>query len=134
MDLLTKDRRSWNMSRIAGKNTKPEVYVRSLLHRRGLRFRIHVQNLLGTPDIILPRWRTVIFVNGCFWHRHKGCSYCYSPKTRQGFWQKKFAKTVSRDRLNVAALKKEGWRVVTVWECELRDLKKLDRRLARIFT
>lgn len=133
MDLLTKERRSWNMSRISGKSTRPELTVRALLHQRGLRFRIHAQ-IPGTPDIVLSRWRTAIFVNGCFWHRHKGCKYCYSPKSNQAFWHNKFHKTISRDRAVAAALRKLGWRVEIIWECELKDLTKLNRRLEKIFS
>ena len=85
VDILTKEKRSWNMSRIKGKNTKPELLLRSLLHRNGFRFRLHDKKLPGKPDIVLPRYKTVIFVNGCFWHRHSGCKYAYTPKSRQEF-------------------------------------------------
>jgi len=120
-DILTPEKRSWNMSRIKGKNTKPEVLLRSLLHQAGFRFRIHAGNLPGKPDIILPRYNTVIFVNGCFWHRHKNCKYAYSPKSRQDFWQEKFSRTVQRDQEKTEKLIKDGWQVHTVWECELKN-------------
>ena len=120
-DILTPEKRSWNMSRIKGKNTKPEVLLRSLLHQAGFRFRIHASNLPGKPDIVLPRYNTVIFVNGCFWHRHNNCKYAYSPKSRQDFWQEKFARTVQRDQEKTEKLIEDGWQVRTVWECELEN-------------
>lgn len=119
-DILTRAKRSWNMSRIKGKDTKPELLLRSLLHRRGFRFRLHDKKLPGKPDIVLPRYRTVIFVNGCFWHRHSGCRYAYTPKSRQEFWYKKFETTVKRDKEKKEKLKEEGWNVIVVWECELK--------------
>lgn len=119
-DLLTPERRSWNMSRIRGKNTGPEVLLRSLLHREGYRFRLHDAKLPGRPDIILPRHRAVIFVHGCFWHRHKGCRFATTPGTRQDFWQVKFDHTVERDRRKQHELELLGWRVITVWECDLK--------------
>ncbi len=97
MDSLTDDQRSWNMSRIKGRNTKPELAVRSLLHRKGFRFRLHRKDLPGIPDIVLPRFMTIILVHGCFWHRHSGCRYAYIPKSRAEFWQEKFVKNVNRD-------------------------------------
>lgn len=119
-DILTPEKRSWNMSRIKGKNTKPEVLLRSLLHQAGFRFRVH-DNLPGKPDIVLPRYNSVIFVNGCFWHRHKNCKYAYNPKSRQDFWQKKFARTVQRDQEKTEKLLKNGLQVHTVWECKLKN-------------
>lgn len=120
-DRISKEHRSWNMSRIRGKDTKPEVLLRSLLHRRGFRFRLHAPGLPGKPDIVLPKYRTVIFVHGCFWHRHEGCPNASMPKTRTGFWTEKFRKTVERDREKQAQLESDGWRVLTVWECELKN-------------
>ena len=119
-DIFTREKRSWNMSRIKGKNTKPELLLRTLLHRRGFRFRLHDKKLPGKPDIVLPRYKTVIFVNGCFWHRHSGCRYAYTPKSRQEFWYKKFETTVKRDKEKKEKLKEEGWDVIVVWECELK--------------
>lgn len=121
MDTLSKEKRSWNMSQIKGKDTKPEITLRSLLHRSGLRFRLHVKKLPGRPDIVLPPFKTAIFVNGCFWHRHEGCKYAYMPKTRVEFWKDKFERTVQRDLENNKALASEGWHVFTAWECELKD-------------
>src|SRR5690242_15759999 len=107
------------MSRIRGSNTKPEIKVRSALHQSGYRFRIHRRDLPGRPDIVLPGYRTVVFVHGCFWHRHKRCKFAYSPKTRPEFWQNKFSSNVARDQRNASQLRRLGWRVATVWECEV---------------
>ncbi len=133
MDTLDPKRRSWNMSRIKGKDTKPELMVRSLLHRMGLRFRVHRKDLPGKPDIVLPRHQTVVFVHGCFWHRHHGCRYAYTPKTRVTFWQKEFDANIERDKRNARDLRRLGWRVITVWECETKRSDKLSRRLAGRF-
>lgn len=108
------------MSGIRGKDTKPELLVRKYLHAQGFRYRLNDRSLPGTPDIVLPRWRTVIFVHGCFWHRHSGCRFAYTPKSRQDFWQKKFDNNISRDECAIANLKGAGWRVLVVWECTLR--------------
>ena len=121
VDTLTKEKRSWNMSKITGKNTKPEVLLRSLLHREGFRFRLHDKRLPGRPDIVQPKYRTVIFVNGCFWHRHSNCKYAYTPKSRQKFWLKKFQETVQRDQKKQKMLADLGWQVLIVWECELKS-------------
>lgn len=131
VDRLTVRERSWNMSRIRGKDTKPEIAVRSILHRLGYRFRLHRRDLPGNPDIVLPKHHTVILVHGCFWHRHKGCKYAYTPKSRVDFWKKKFTENVERDKRNRKALRQEGWKVIVVWECELRDPDKLVMRLSR---
>jgi DNA mismatch endonuclease (patch repair protein) len=125
VDIISKEKRSWNMSRIAGKNTKPEVLLRSLLHRQGFRFRLHGKHLPGKPDIVLPRYRAVIFVNGCFWHRHKNCKYAYTPKSRQEFWLNKFEATIQRDRKEQEILGNMGWQVLVVWECELKKDSEL---------
>ena len=118
------------MSRIRGRNTKPELAVRSLLHRLGYRFRLHVRDLPGRPDIVLPRYGLVVLVHGCFWHRHSGCRFCYVPKTRVDFWRKKFEGNIRRDREVQLSLKKIGWRVMVVWECEVKDVRRLNRRLS----
>jgi DNA mismatch endonuclease (patch repair protein) len=119
VDILTKERRSWNMSRIRGKHTGPERRLRSLLHRAGFRFRLHKKELPGRPDIVLPRYRTAIFVHGCYWHRHAGCRLATTPSSNREFWLDKFAGTVKRDERNREALEAIGWKVLTVWECEL---------------
>lgn len=118
-DTLSSECRSWNMSRIRGQNTGPEVRLRSLLHRAGFRFRLHAKELPGRPDIVLPRYRTAIFVHGCFWHRHTGCRNASTPSTRKAFWQEKFDRNVRRDERNRSELVVAGWTVVVVWECEL---------------
>lgn len=123
------------MSRIRGRDTKPELTLRSLLHRAGYRFRLHGPGLPGKPDIVLPKYRSIIFVHGCFWHRHKGCSNATMPKTRTDFWQEKFNRTVDRDQQKKAELEALGWGVITVWECELKKdphltLKAVEKQLS----
>lgn len=125
MDILSKDKRRWNMSRIPSHDTVPERAVRSLLHKAGFRFRLNVKNLPGSPDIVLPRHRCVVFVHGCFWHRHSGCKYCYTPKSRVAFWRKKFSANVDRDKVVQLKLRRLGWRVLIVWECEIKQLMVL---------
>jgi len=112
--------RSRMMSSIRGRNTAPEVALRSAIHRLGLRFRLHRAGLPGRPDVVLPRYRAVVFVHGCFWHRHRGCRFAFSPRSRVDFWQAKFAGTVARDARQHASLLGDGWRVAIVWECALR--------------
>ena len=131
-DRIDPSHRSWNMGRIKGKDTKPEILVRSLLHRMGFRFRLHRRDLPGTPDIVLPKFHTAIFVNGCFWHRHSGCKYAYTPKSRIGFWKKKFEDTTHRDLENSKLLADLGWNVEVIWECELRDTEKLTEKIENI--
>ena len=125
--------RSRNMAAIRGKDTAPELAVRRILHAMGLRFRLHRRDLPGRPDIVLPKHRTVVFVHGCFWHRHEDCRYTTTPKTRQEFWQTKFAANVERDRRNRTDLLQLGWRVIVVWECELRQPSDLKERLSGLF-
>lgn len=114
-------------------NTKPELIVRSLLHSFGLRFRLHRKSLPGSPDIVLSKHHTAIFVHGCFWHRHPGCKYATTPKTRQEFWIPKFEGNVARDARKEAQLQELGWRVLIVWECETKDLVALSVRLRHEF-
>ena len=121
MDRLTTEHRSWNMSRIRSRNTKPEVIVRSLLHGLGFRFRLHRHDLPGSPDIVLPRYGTAIFVHGCFWHRHKECKHVANPKTRADFWNDKFAENVERDIRAQKELIALDWNVIIIWECETRE-------------
>ena len=133
MDRLTPEERSWNMSRIRSKDTKPEKTVRSMLHRMGYRFRLHVKDLPGKPDIVLPKYKTVIFVHGCFWHRHKGCKYAYNPKSRIKFWQKKFKDNVKRFKTVEKELKKLNWQVIVLWECEVnKSLDKVEKIISGI--
>lgn len=110
------------MSAIKSKNTKPELMVRKLLHNQGYRFRIQRKDLPGKPDIVLPKYNTAIFINGCFWHRHEGCKLASTPATNSDFWEKKFAANVERDARNYAALKEQGWNVLIIWECEVKEL------------
>jgi DNA mismatch endonuclease, patch repair protein len=119
-DIVDCATRSRMMKGIGSRNTRPEIALRSALHRRGLRFRLHVKELPGKPDLVLPRFRAVIFVHGCFWHRHAGCRYASVPATRAEFWQAKFADNIARDVRNRALLLEMGWRVAVVWECSLR--------------
>lgn len=128
-DVLTPEQRQLNMSRIRGKDTRPEMVVRSMVHRMGYRYRLHCSNLPGKPDLVLVRHRKIIFVHGCFWHMHK-CRYGrVIPKTRAEFWQNKRLANVARDKRNLAKLKRAGWQVLVVWECWTRDLDMLRRRL-----
>jgi DNA mismatch endonuclease (patch repair protein) len=120
------------MSRIRGRNTTPEITVRKILHRLGLRFRLHRRDLPGVPDIVLPSRKIAVLVHGCFWHRHPGCPFAYTPKTRVDFWKAKFDRNVARDREVRRALSDLGWRVHIVWECDTWDLAALERRLRTI--
>lgn len=132
-DRLSREKRSWNMSRIRSKDTSPEMRVRSYLHKAGFRFRLHEKSLPGRPDIVLPKYRTVIFVHGCFWHRHLGCKLAYMPKTRVEFWREKFRHNVERDRVKKDQLLESGWTVLTVWECMSKDDNKLREVLDCLF-
>jgi len=131
MDNVSRKKRRKIMAANKSKNTKPEKLVRSILYGMGYRFRIHV-NLPGTPDIVLYKYKTIIFVHGCFWHNHTGCSKASLPKTRRKFWRDKFANNRKREKKNEKELKEAGWKVVIVWECDLKDEKKLSKRLKGI--
>lgn len=120
MDNRSKEARSRNMSRIPSKNTKPEETVRKYLFSQGFRYRKNVSKLPGKPDIVLPRYKTVVFVNGCFWHAHQGCKWFVPPKSNSEFWQNKFSYNLARDERNYQKLRELGWRVLIVWECEIR--------------
>jgi DNA mismatch endonuclease (patch repair protein) len=122
-DIVSREARSLMMSGIRGSNTKPEIRVRSLLHRNGFRFRLGTRGLTGRPDVVLPKWRTVVFVHGCFWHRHRGCKYSYTPKSNVPFWNTKFEANIARDKLVARKLRAEGWRVVVIWECQVSERK-----------
>lgn len=129
MDVMSPERRSRNMSAIKGSNTKPEIAVRQILHSLGFRFRLHRKDLPGRPDIVLAKYRTVVFVHGCFWHRHPGCRLASTPATRAEFWEAKFSRNVVRDRENYTKLMELGWRIIVVWECDLRNREDLAHRL-----
>ena len=122
------------MRRVRSTNTTPERKVRSLLHRLGFRFRLHRKDLPGKPDIVLPKHSTVVFVHGCFWHRHTGCSQASTPATHQDYWLSKFNRTIERDQRNQKDLQQRGWNVILVWECELRELNRLAERLTSAIT
>jgi len=130
VDRLTPAHRSWNMSRIRGRDTKAEQVVRSLLHRNGFRYRLRPKKVYGNPDVVLTKYRAAVFVHGCFWHRHPGCQYAYTPKSNVQFWNAKFAANVTRDKMVKRALRAEGWRVFIVWECHLR--KAADRTVKKL--
>lgn len=119
-DVLTPEQRSFNMSRIRGKDTGIEVAVRKYLFSKGYRYRKNDARYPGKPDIVLPKYKTVIFIHGCFWHRHEDCRYATTPKTREEFWKSKFRKNVSNDRKHQEELESAGWKVLTIWECELK--------------
>jgi len=119
------------MSRIRGGDTGPERLVRSLLHRMGFRFRLHRADLPGRPDIVLPKWRVAVLVHGCFWHRHGGCAFAYTPKSRNEFWNRKFQLNMARDKVVLRRLRSLGWRVLVVWECQTRYPDRLAHRLRR---
>jgi DNA mismatch endonuclease, patch repair protein len=122
-DVHDNETRSYNMSQIKGKNTRPEMLVRKFLHANGFRYRLHVKNLPGKPDIVLPKYKTVVFVHGCFWHGHKRCKYFVVPKTRTDWWLNKIDGNISNDLKALKALKKQSWTVINLWECDLKPLK-----------
>ena len=133
MDHISKEKRSWNMSLIRSKNTKPEVFVRSIVHRLGFRFRLYKNNLPGKPDIVLKKYKTVIFVHGCFWHQHKNCRRSNIPKSNREYWIPKLERNQERDAINKKKLKKDGWSVVVAWECQGKDPETLKINLIKQF-
>ncbi len=133
-DTIPSDERSWLMSRIKSADTQPEMIVRSTLHRLGFRFSLRRRDLPGKPDVVMRKWKCVIFVHGCFWHRHPGCPIATMPKSRIDFWQDKFRRNVERDTRVKTQLEDMGWKVVVVWECETRDRLALATRLAAEIT
>lgn len=133
-DVVDAATRSRMMSAIRGKDTGPEMLVRRYLHACGLRYRLHQRRLTGRPDLVFPGHRTVVFVHGCFWHRHPGCPLASTPATRSEFWADKFAQNVARDQANVAALVSMGWQVLTIWECETRDPLVLDQLFWKVLS
>lgn len=129
VDVVDKETRSRMMSGIKGKNTKPELLVRSLLHRQGFRFRIHSKELPGKPDIVLAKYKAVIFVHGCFWHRHD-CKYFKWPKTRPEFWRAKIIRNVENDEMAIKSLKSQGWRICIIWECAIKRVRSNPSQVA----
>lgn len=132
-DVMTPEQRSRCMAAVKGKDTKPEIIVRKYLFSRGLRFRVQVRKLLGTPDIVLPKYKTVIFVNGCFWHGHEGCKYFRLPKSNVDFWQNKIARNIERDAETEAELMRLGWKVIRIWECEIKAVAGRMDRLEKLY-
>lgn len=132
MDIWSKQKRSEVMSKIRGKNTKPELILRSQLFRQGFRFRIHQKDLPGKPDIVLPKYRTVIFVHGCFWHYHKDCREGRIPSTNSKFWNEKLQRNIAKDKANIKALRKDKWKVFVIWECEIE--KQLEQTMKKLTT
>jgi DNA mismatch endonuclease, patch repair protein len=122
-DVHSKKVRSYNMSRIRSKDTRPEILVRKFLHSKGFRFKLHDKTLPGKPDIVLPKYKTVIFVHGCFWHGHKGCKYFVVPKTKTEWWLEKINSNILRDKKAYLLLKKAGWKIINIWECKLKPQK-----------
>lgn len=131
MDVHSKSVRSYNMSQIKNKNTKPEDIVRKYIFSRGFRYRKNYKELPGCPDIVLPKYKTVVFVNGCFWHVHENCKYFVWPSSNVQFWKDKLSLNKKRDEENINKMKNMGWKVIVVWECELRK-DKIENRLARL--
>lgn len=130
-DVFTRAKRSWIMGRIRDRDTKPEIVVRSIVHRAGFRFRLHRRDLPGNPDLVLPRHKKVIFVHGCFWHAHPGCARGTRPSSNRVFWRRKLDGNVQRDRRNLCRLRRMGWKTLVVWECETKKPDKLHRRIAK---
>src|SRR5665647_1875389 len=131
-DVHSKEIRSYNMSMIKGKNTKPELLVRQFLHANGYRYKLHDKSLPGKPDIVLPKYKTIIFIHGCFWHGHEGCKKSALPTTNIEFWKGKIAKNIERDKLNISNLHNKGWKVIIVWQCELKNAAIIDNRLIKL--
>lgn len=132
-DVMTPEQRSRCMAAVKGKDTKPEMIVRKYLFSRGMRFRVQVRKLPGAPDIVLPKYKTAIFVNGCFWHGHEGCKYFRLPKSNVEFWKEKIERNIERDKESMQALLDLGWKVIRVWECELRNKANREETLNKIY-
>lgn len=124
MDTKTPEQRSYNMASIHGKDTKPELYFRKQLFALGYRYRLHASNIYGHPDLFFPKYKTAVFIHGCFWHRHPGCKYASNPKSRIEFWDKKFMNNVERDKRIVSTLQETGIKCLIVWECSVKKMKK----------
>lgn len=132
VDHISSERRSWLMSRVRSKNTSPEMRVRRAAHALGLRFRLHRKDLPGKPDLVFPKYRTVMFVHGCFWHRHPHCTKASLPRTRAEYWSQKFAQNMQRDADVSERLRILGWRVLTIWECETKSAARTEQLLRAI--
>jgi DNA mismatch endonuclease, patch repair protein len=132
-DVHTQQQRRFNMQQIKGKNTKPEILLRKFLHAQGYRYKLHDKTLPGKPDLVLPKYKTVIFIHGCFWHGHHNCKYFTIPKTRTKWWTDKINRNAANDERAMKLLRKEGWKIITVWECKLKAAK-LDYTLATLLS
>jgi len=130
-DVFSREKRSDIMSRVKNRDTKPELIVRSTLHKMGYRFRLHRRDLPGNPDIVLPKHKKVIFVHGCFWHGHKGCPRSSRPSSNKKFWNEKIDKNIKRDKNVRKELKRSGWDIMVIWQCEIKDSEKLQRKLTK---
>jgi len=133
-DKFTKEKRSKIMSHISGKETKPEILVRKFLFANGFRYRKNVKSLRGAPDIVLPKYKTAIFIHGCFWHGHEGCPKSKLPQTRRDFWGKKISENVKRDKKDIQLLQKEDWNIITIWQCEISNSQKRQKRLEALIS
>lgn len=131
MDIFNKSKRSWIMSHVKGKDTKPEILVRSIVHKLGYRFQTHKSDLPGKPDIVLVRHQKVIFVHGCFWHGHKRCVRSSRPQSNKSFWAKKLDKNIARDKRTRRELDKNGWKALIIWTCETKNILKLQNKIAK---
>lgn len=134
VDIVDAETRSRIMAGIKGKNTRPELALRRALHARGFRYRLHLKKVKGRPDLVLPKRRAIVFVHGCFWHRHEGCRYSTNPATRTAFWQAKFESNVARDSAVQGALLEAGWRVAIIWECALRKPEQIAAAVGQLST
>lgn len=132
MDIKSKEQRSKNMAKIRSKNTKPELMIRSLLHKRGLRFRVNYKGIIGKPDLYFTKKKVAVFVHGCFWHRHKGCKIAYTPKSYLDFWQQKFDTNIQRDSVVRTALLSDGIRILVIWECTVKRMARSTDESERI--
>ncbi len=123
-DIHSKEVRSYNMSQVKATNTKPELLVRKFLHGKGFRFRLHDKKVFGKPDLVLKRFKTVVFIHGCFWHGHKNCRYATIPTSNTAFWERKIGGNIKRDEVVKKQLKKDGWKIIALWECQLKPAKR----------
>ncbi len=133
-DLMTPEQRHRSMAAIKGKDTKPEILVRKYLFSRGLRYRVNVKKLPGSPDIVLKKYGVAIFIDGCFWHGHKGCKYYHLPSTNEDFWKAKIAPNIARDYVNNVDLELAGWKVIRIWECDIKTKAKREEILGKIYS
>lgn len=129
---LSKEKRSWNMKQVRSKDTEPELIIRRHLHNMGYRFRLHRKDICGCPDIVLPKYKTVIFVNGCFWHQHTGCNRSKMPEANREFWINKLNNNKLRDKRNYRKLQKQGWKVIIIWQCKIKNITSIIKKLEKI--